>query len=90
MEDKKINSFDVLKIMSERNMKIKLFPIFDNLKNANAGKGGWGSITVAVDTETATKLMVGEKMIAVILIADFDQFQAVKAELNELEVKDVR
>lgn len=87
MEDKKINSFDVLKIMSERNLKIKLFPIFDNLKNANAGKDGWGSITVAVDTETATKLMIGEKMIAVIIVADFDEFTAIKTEIAENEAK---
>ena len=74
------NSFDVLKVMSERNLKVKMFPR-DNVTQIWDGKKG-GTIQIKVDSETATKLMLGEPMVFGLLVADAEQFATVKAELD--------
>lgn len=78
---KKVTSFDVLKTMSERNMKIKMFPR-DNVTNIWNGKKG-GTIQMMVDPETAGKLMTDQPMIFALLVADADEFKALKDELEK-------
>lgn len=75
------NSFDVLKIMSERNMKVKMFPR-DNVTQIWGGKKE-GTIQIKVDSGTALKLMLGEPMVFGLLVADAEQFATIKAELEE-------
>ncbi len=77
----KVTSFDVLKVMSERNMKIKMFPR-DNVTNIWNGKNG-GTIQMQVDPETAGNLMTDKPMIFGLLVADSAEFARVKAELEQ-------
>lgn len=77
-----MSNFDVLEIMSNRNLDIKSFPVMNNLMNARTGKDGWGAITVAVDNGTAARIMRGDLLVAVLLVADGKQFQEVKEEIG--------
>ena len=79
----KVNNFDVLKELSKRNKKIKAFFFNDNLKRVNAGKNGWGDVTVAVDTQTATEIMVESTgMVGMVLVYDINEFRELAAELE--------
>jgi len=75
-----VNTFDILKLMGERNLKIKMFPR-GNVTQVWNGKNG-GTIQMKVDSETAAKLMLQEPMIFGLLIADADEFQSIKGELE--------
>ena len=75
-----MNNFDVLKEMSIRNMKIKMFPR-DNVTQVWDGKKG-GTIQMKVDPETAQLLMTDQPMIFGLLVADAEQFNALKIELE--------
>lgn len=81
----KINAFDVLKEMGERNMDIRMSRCVDNLVNVRKVKAG-GHVTIGVDTAVADILMgfaLGvNKHNAVFLVFDTDQFNQVKAELE--------
>lgn len=76
-----VNAFDVLKTMSLRNMKIKAFHASTNLKSANSGKSGWGSITLAVDNQTIMDLLNNTPLICMLIVADGNEFDIVKDEL---------
>ena len=76
----KINNFDVLKTMAERNDNIKSFPV-GNVTYAATGKS-YGYLYIMVDNETATKIMVGDPIIFSLIVADADEFYKTKAELE--------
>lgn len=75
-----INNFDVLKTMCDRNMNIRAFPA-SNITYVKTGKQ-FGSITMNVDNETATKIMNGTPIIFSLIIADVTEFDKVKKELG--------
>lgn len=77
----KINNFDVLKTMAERNMKIKSFPA-SNVTNISAGKE-YGRVTILIDNETAGKLMASDPIVFSLIVADPVQFDEVKKELED-------
>jgi hypothetical protein len=75
--------FEVLKEMGDRGMsELKSFPL-DNVKQINTGKDGWGQVTIAIDNETASKLMTGYPLIFSLVIADGETFRQVKEELED-------
>lgn len=78
-----VSNFDVLKTMSERNLKIKSFPL-SNVINASASAGKeHGSITIMVDNKTVYDFMVGNPMVFALIVADANEFEKIKAELGE-------
>ena len=76
----KVNNFDVLKTMAERELKIKSFPL-SNVTNARIGKEH-GSITIMVDNQTVSDFMIGNPMVFALIIADASEFEKTKAELS--------
>jgi hypothetical protein len=78
---KKVNNFDVLKEMGNRNLDIRAFPVYDNLITAGQGKGR-GTILLSVDPKTAGELMEGKSLVATLIIADGKQFSDLKEEME--------
>lgn len=76
-----MSNFKVLETMSLRNMKIKSFPL-DNLRSASTGKL-YGTLTICVDNETVRQIMYGDRIVFSLIIADGNEFDQVKAELDE-------
>ncbi len=76
----KVNNFDVLKTMAERELKIKSFPL-SNVTNARIGKEH-GSITIMVDNQTVFDFIAGNPMIFALIVADASEFEKIKAELS--------
>ena len=76
-----VNKFDVLKVMSARNLDIRGFPL-NNIKSVNTGKK-WGSITLAINNETVRDLMMNKHLVGMLVIADGEQFDAILAELSQ-------
>ena len=82
-----VNNFDVLKTMADRNGKIKSFPV-SNVTYAASGKVH-GNLHIMVDNETATKIMLGDPIIFSLIVADVDEFEKTRADLEaELRQKD--
>jgi len=76
----KPSAFDVLNEMSRRNMKsLKGFGL-SNIISVRAGKQR-GSITIMVDNETATKIMLQEPIKFMLIVADADDYKKVENEL---------
>jgi hypothetical protein len=78
----KVSNFDVLKEMGKRNLDIRGFPLFDNLKSADI-RGSNGMITLLVNPETVKDILVRKPLVGMLVIADADQFNLVKAELEK-------
>ena len=76
----KIGNFDVLKALGEQGCKSFKGFFSDNITQVSTGKDGWGRVTVAIDNETASKVMVGNPDIVFMLVvadrADFDNAKA--------------
>lgn len=83
-ERSKVNNFDVLKEMGERNLDIRGFPLMSNLVSANLN-GANGVIKMTVNPETVRDLLVEKSLIGMLIIADADQFNHIKAELETSE-----
>ena len=75
----KVSNFDVLKVMSERNLKIKLSPL-SNVVSAKANTHG-GIIEIGVDSESAMDLLASNS-VGGLIIADKEQFDLIKFELE--------
>jgi hypothetical protein len=76
---KKVGNFDVLKVMCERNMDVRLSTL-DNVKSARKVKGGT-LLSIGVSGVIVTGITFG-KFVGGLLIADREQFNAVKSELE--------
>ena len=76
------NSFDILKIMGERNLDIRGFPLGENLVSANSGKKR-ATITMTVNPETVHDLLVNNPIRGMLIIFDVSQFDAIKSELEQ-------
>lgn len=75
-----ISNFDVLKEMGKRNMDIRLSPL-DNitrLQRTNAGT----QVTIGVAGDVVAALGFDHKFVGGLLLADRDQFESVKAEME--------
>lgn len=81
----KVNAFDVLKEMGERNMDIRMSRCADNLVNIRKVRAG-GQVTIGVDDEVRRIMMefaLGRKTHnAVFLVFNNEQFNQIKAELE--------
>lgn len=77
----KPNSFDVLKIMGEREMDIRGFPLWDNLIHAQMGKER-GVIQISVNPETIMDILHDKPLIGMLIIADKEQFDNVWREMD--------
>lgn len=78
-----MNNFDVLKIMSERNMKIKSFPL-SNMTYITTGKEV-GRITLMIDNETAADIMAGKPVVFALIVADADEFKRIDREGSDTQ-----
>lgn len=84
---KKIDNFDVLSKMCDKDLNIKLFSLDDNLVSSSTGKNGWGKITIAVDNVTIEELnrdmTIGKNTIAgKLLIFSIEDFEKTKKEME--------
>jgi len=88
----KVSSFDVMKKLAARDDKsiIKMFPLSHNIMEINAGnpkKKKWGFVKIAIDEETATKLLniaLGKDpgIIGGLYVIDRAAFDAAEKELS--------
>lgn len=76
-----VNNFDVLKRMAEQNKDIALCPDVTNMTAKNKGKGPT-VISVGVTGNPIADIFNNRKR-AVLLIFDKQQFDAIKAEMDE-------
>lgn len=87
-----VSPFDVLRVMSEREKDITMFPS-DNLKNIRTGKNGWGSVEMAVDNNTAQRIMTSNKESGVmffLMVIDYEQYSEIMAELKAAELAQLK
>lgn len=84
----KINSFDVLKEVTKRNLSIKLFRA-DCIKTVDVGTKGWGWIKIAIDSVTAQeilrRMMADEPLMVNLLVTNPEDFKIVKHELEQAQ-----
>jgi hypothetical protein len=84
----KINNFDVLKEMANRdngnkvNPKLAMFPA-SNVSSVRSGKKGWGKVIIAVDNETINNFILSQGRSIICLFAyDPVEFKKIRAELE--------
>ena len=78
-----MNNFDVLKEMGVRNMDIRLAPL-SNIINLNYRKKADGTdVTIGVPGNVVAELGLTHKFAGGLILADKQQFDAVKAELSK-------
>lgn len=77
---RKIGSFDVMKVMCERNLDIRLSAL-DNLRGARKIKGG-SEVKIGVAGDVVTGIALG-KFVGGLILADSSQFKEVKSELEK-------
>ena len=78
----KANNFDVMKVMSERNMNIMLAPIGTNFVRAKQTKLGTEVTMGCPDSVLAGLLAPGQNFVGGLILADKTQFEQVKTELE--------
>jgi hypothetical protein len=76
---KKVSNFDVLKVMCERNMDVRLSTL-DNVREARKIKGG-SQIKIGIAGDVVTGIALG-KFVGGLLIADKEQSNQVKLEME--------
>ena len=74
------NSFEVLRLMSERNLDIRLAPISQNLVRAQKVKAGT-QITIGFAGDVVGAIFAG-RFVGGLILADAKQFHAIEAELE--------
>lgn len=74
-----VNNFDVLKLMGERNMDVRLAPL-DNILNLKKVRAGT-QVTIGVEGDVVAALGLEGKFVGGLILADKQQFDAIKAEL---------
>ncbi len=74
---KKVNSFDILKAMSDNDEKtFKLFPGDTNFIEAKTGKNGWGKVVIAVDNKTIEDLfLLDRQTVCALIFYNMDKYQ---------------
>ena len=79
----KANNFDVLRVMGERNLDIRLASL-DNITNLKKVRAGT-QITIGVEGDVVAAIALDRKFVGGLILADKDQFAQVKAELEAEE-----
>jgi hypothetical protein len=79
----KVNNFDVLKIMGDRNLKIKSAGL-DNITSAKKWKNGLGKVEIVVDEETIIDLVTGS-LVGMFVVADKEQFKQVNQDIRDVD-----
>jgi hypothetical protein len=74
-------TFDVLKVMCERNMDIRLSTL-DNMRQIKKIKGGT-QVTIGIHGDVVLGLATG-KFVGGLLLADAEQFRQIEKELKGL------
>ena len=87
MTERKISSFDVLKVMSERDMDIRLAPL-ENVNKLVKVRAGT-NVTIGVAGDVVGSIYAG-KFVGGLILADRDQFQRVKQELTGADIEEVK
>jgi hypothetical protein len=75
----KVNNFDVLKEMGERNLDIRGFPDCVGARKKKLG----GVIEIGVNEGTLMDLLSEKPLVMMLIVADREQFNQVKAELEQ-------
>jgi len=67
---------DLLKLNNivQRSGDIKAFPLSSNMKSAKHGKGPWGEVTIAIDSESVERLW-GNDAIGILYIVGRDEWK---------------
>ena len=79
---RKIDDFDVMRVMGTRKADIKMFPP-SNFKRCGTGKEGYGEVTIAVDNSTIQKLNTGVNIVFALYAVNHDEYKQIKKELEE-------
>lgn len=81
----KVNAFDILKVMSARNMDIRMSRAADNLVNVRKTRLG-GQVILGVDSQTCQDVMsIGlgsNKFNACLLVINMEQYKIIEKELS--------
>ena len=85
------NSFDILKVMGQRNLDIRGFNLYQNMVHiqiCGKGKNEYGKLTLTIDPNTAQQLMNDSmsgksSLIGMLVVADRNQFESVKKDLTK-------
>ena len=78
-----INNFDVLKVMDERNLDVRLAPL-DNIINLKKVRAGT-QITIGVEGDVVSALGLEGKFVGGFILADKSQFDAIKSEIQKVD-----
>jgi len=67
---------DLLKLNNivQRSGDIKAFPLSSNMKSAKHGKGPWGEVTIAIDSESVERLW-GNDVVGILYIIGRDEWE---------------
>lgn len=67
---------DLLKLenIRKRNGDIKAFPLVSNIKSARHGKGTWGEVTIAIDSESVERIW-GNDVVGVLYVAGKESWE---------------
>lgn len=79
-----VNNFDVLKKMGERGKNIQMAPL-GNITNMQKVKAGT-QITIGFAGDVITGITFG-RFVGGLILADKEEFDAIKSELRQLEVE---
>ena len=82
MTGKKANSFDVMKLMSERNQDIRLSNI-NNVTNLTRTKQGDTLVTIGVQGDLVAAIGIHGRFVGGLILCDRDQYRAIEKELEE-------
>lgn len=78
---KNVSPFDVLKEMGRRELDIREFSLWDNLKSVRID-GKNGVLVMYIDPGTATDIITEKPLVAMLIVADSAQFNELKTELE--------
>lgn len=78
----KVNNFDVLKEMCNRNSQSFHLYTGDNVQQVLTGSKGWGSVKIAISFEDACKIALNEKVAVCLLIWNTGEFNKIRAEME--------
>lgn len=67
---------DLMKLNNivQRNGDIKAFPLANNMKSVRLGKGMWGEVTIAIDSNSVNRIM-NNNVIGVLYIISKDEWE---------------
>lgn len=79
-EEKKVNTFDVMKLMSERNLDIRLSNL-NHITNLTRTKQGT-LVTFGVPGDLVAAIGIHGRFVGGLILCDRDQYRAIEEELR--------